>query len=251
VSDPLHAEWTKLRTTGSTWWLMLGAVVVTVAASAAIAAFTHRSNQTRAGWCRPRARSNRDPRDPRSHRGIRHRHDPGNTRRDPAAESDAQCQSKAINLAGITLIAALPAVAGCLIAGRLLLPAAGLSPAHGYALVSVAHGLTLRAAFGSVAYLELVAVLSLSAGTILRDTAVSTGIVLGLLYLPPLLAHLISGPWQRHIEQISPMSAGLAIQTTRNIRSLPISPWGGLGVLAVWAAVMFLASLAVINVRDT
>ena len=72
--------------------------------------------------------------------------------------------------------------------------------------------------------------------TVVRDTAVSTGVVLGLLYLPPLLAQLVSGPWRRHLQQIAPMTAGLAIQATRNIRSLPISPWAGLGVLAAWAA---------------
>ena len=48
--------------------------------------------------------------------------------------------AKAANIAGLALVTAVPAVAGCLIAGRLLLPAAGLNPAHGYALVSIAQG---------------------------------------------------------------------------------------------------------------
>ena len=158
--------------------------------------------------------------------------------------------AKAVNIAGLALITAVPAVAGCLIAGRLLLPDAGLDPAHGYALVSIADGPTLRAAFGSVLYLGLIALLSLGIGAVMRDTAVSTGIVLGLLYLPPLLAQLVSGPWRRHIQQIAPMTAGLAIQATRNIRSLPISPWAGLGVLAAWAAGMLLIGLAVLKARD-
>jgi ABC-2 type transport system permease protein len=46
------------------------------------------------------------------------------------------------------------------------------------------------------------------------------------------------------------MTAGLAIQATRNIRSLPISPWAGLGVLAAWAAGMLLVGLAVLKARD-
>jgi ABC-2 type transport system permease protein len=96
----------------------------------------------------------------------------------------------------------------------------------------------------------LIALLSLGIAAILRDTAVSTGTVLALLYLPPLLAQLVSGPWRRHIQQIAPMTAGLAIQATRNIRSLPISPWAGLGVLAAWAAGMLLIGLAVLKVRD-
>ena len=66
----------------------------------------------------------------------------------------------------------------------------------------------------------------------------------------PLLAELVSGPWRRHIQQIAPMTAGLAIQATRNIRSLPISPWAGLGILGAWAAGMLLVGLAVLNARD-
>jgi len=127
---------------------------------------------------------------------------------------------------------------------------AGLDPAHGYALISIDHGSTLRAAFGSVLYLGLIALLSLGIATVARDTAASTGIVLGLLYLPPLLAQLVSGPWHRHIEQIAPMAAGVAIQATRNIRSPPISPWAGLGVLAAWAAGLLLVGLAVLTARD-
>ena len=116
--------------------------------------------------------------------------------------------------------------------------------------VSIAHGATLRAGFGSVLYLGLIALLSIGIGTVFRDSAVSTGIVLGLLYLPPLLAQRVSGPWRRHIQQIAPMTAGLAIQATRNRHSLPISPWAGLGVLAAWAAGMLLVGLTVLKARD-
>jgi hypothetical protein len=38
--------------------------------------------------------------------------------------------------------------------------------------------------------------------------------------------------WQRHLQQAGPMTSGLAIQATTNLRSLPIAPWAGLGVLA-------------------
>jgi ABC-2 type transport system permease protein len=158
--------------------------------------------------------------------------------------------AKAVNIAGLALITGAPAVAGCLIVGRLLLPGSGLDSAHGYALVSIAHGPTLRAALGSVLYLGLIALLSLGIATVVRDTAVSTGVVLGLLYLPPLLAQVVSGPWRRHIQQIAPMTAGLAIQATRNLRSLPNSPWTGIGILAAWTAGLLLIALAVLKARD-
>lgn len=259
MTDALRAEWTKLRTIAGTWWLMVGAVALTVAASAAIAATTHVSPDGPAG-------ASQDPTKLSligvdlgqavvavlAVLAVTEEYGTGVMRVTLAAipRRGMMLGAKAVNIVGLALVTAMPAVAGCLITGRLLLPAAGVGPAHGYALVSIGHGPTLRAALGSVLYLGLIALLSLGIGAVLRDTAVSTGIVLGLLYLPPLLAELVSDPWRRHIQQIAPMSAGLAIQATRSIRSLPISPWAGLGVLATWAAGMFLAGLAVLKARD-
>lgn len=257
MTAALRAEWIKLRTIASTWWLVLGAVAVTIAASAGIAASTHIS---------PGAPEHQDLTKLSligvalgqavvavlAVQAVAEEYASGMIRVTLAAtpRRPIMLGAKAINLAGLTLMTAVPAVAGCLIAGRLLLPEAGLAPAHGYALISITHGPTLRAAFGSVLYLGLVALLGLGIGVVVRDTAVSTGIVLALLYLPPLLAQLAPAPWRRHIAQIAPMSAGLAIQATRSIRSLPIAPWAGLGVLAAWAVGMLLVGLTVLNARD-
>jgi ABC-2 type transport system permease protein len=259
VTDALRAEWTKLRTIAGTWWLMAGAVALTVAASAGIAASTHVSTGGPGGAGQDPAKLSLVGLDlgqaviaVLAVLAITDEYGAGMMRVTLAAipRRGVMLGAKALNIAGLALVTAVPAVAGCLIAGRLFLPDAGLNPAHGYALVSIAHGPTLRAAFGSVMYLGLIALMGLGVGTIFRDTAVSTGIVLGLLYLPPLLAQLVSGPWRRHIQQIAPMTAGLAIQATRNIRSLPISPWAGLGVLAAWAAGMLLVGLAILKARD-
>ncbi|MGW7042485.1 hypothetical protein ACWGDT_07150 [Streptomyces avermitilis] len=37
-------------------------------------------------------------------------------------------------------------------------------------------------------------------------------------------------------EQLAPVSAGLAVQTTVDVDVLPVGLWRGLGVLALWAA---------------
>ena len=77
------------------------------------------------------------------------------------------------------------------------------------------------------------------------------GIVLGLLYLFPIIANVVGdAQWQRHLEQIGPMTAGLAIQATTDLSSLPISPWAGLGVLAAWSAAALLAGGLVLGQRD-
>ncbi len=86
----------------------------------------------------------------------------------------------------------------------------------------------LRAAAGSVLYLALIALLSLGAATAVRDSAAAIGVVLALLYLFPIIAAAVADPHgQRHLQQIGPISAGLAIETTTGLRSLPISPWAG------------------------
>jgi hypothetical protein len=100
-------------------------------------------------------------------------------------------------VAGLAFLAGLLAVPGCLLAGRLLLPAAGFDSAHGYALVSISQGQTPRAAGGSVLYLVLIALLRLGVATAVRDTAASIGVVLALLYLPPILAQTVSDPLRR------------------------------------------------------
>jgi ABC-2 type transport system permease protein len=83
-----------------------------------------------------------------------------------------------------------------------------------------------------------------------RDSAVSIGAVLGLVYLFPVIASALDPHWSRRLEQIGPMSAGLAIQATAGLRSLPLAPWQGLGVLALWAVGALLAGALALHLRD-
>jgi ABC-2 type transport system permease protein len=145
-----------------------------------------------------------------------------------------------------------PAVAvfGSVLAGRLILPGHGYTPAAGYPALSLANGTVLRAAAGTVLYLALIALLSVGIATAVRDAAVAIGAVLGLLYLFPILAQVGGAGVQRHLEQIGPMTAGLEIQASTGLRHLPISPWAGLGVLAAWAAAALLAGGLLLRLRD-
>ena len=91
----------------------------------------------------------------------------------------------------------------------------------------------------------------LGVATMVRDSAVSIGAVLGLLFLFPIVAHFVSNPtWQRHLEQIGPSTAGLAIQDTVNLAGQPIGPWAGLGVLAAWTAGALLLAALLLSRRD-
>jgi len=75
--------------------------------------------------------------------------------------------------------------------------------------------------------------------------------VLALLYLFPIVATLITDQtWQRHLEQVGPMTAGLYIQATVGVRTLPLTPWQGLGVLALWTAGALILGGLLFRFRD-
>jgi ABC-2 type transport system permease protein len=151
----------------------------------------------------------------------------------------------------MVLVAGTVAVLPSVLLGWRLLPGNGFDAGHGYASLSLADGSMLRATIGSVLYLGLIALLSLGVATAVRDSAVAIGIVLSLLFMFPIIAHFVSDTTlQRHLEQIGPMTAGMAIQDTVNLASQPIGPWAGLGVLAAWAAGALLLGGLVLRLRD-
>jgi ABC-2 type transport system permease protein len=256
MSAALRAEWTKLRTQTLTAWLLLGTLAATVAIGEAAAATSHQSGYAHGGDATRLSLIG-------VYLGqvviaalavsaIAEEYATGMIRMTFAAmpRRPAALVAKAVNLSALTAIIGLVAAAGCLLSGRLLLPADGLDPAHGYALIALDSGATWRAGGGTVIYLALIALLSLGVAALIRDAAVSIGVVVGLLFLPPLLAQIVGGSAARAIKQLAPMTAGLAIQHTTRLRSLPIQPWPGLAVTAGWAlAAMLLAGLAV-RVRD-
>jgi ABC-2 type transport system permease protein len=247
----LHAEWTKVRTAPGTRWLVLAIVALTAGVSAAAAATV---------TC-PSAGCTVDP-TKTSLTGVMlgqavvavfavlaigGEHSTGMIRITLAAmpARTTVLAAKAAILAAIVLGAATAGVLGSLLAGRLIMPG------HGFAPPSLADGPVQRAAIGSVLYLGLIALLSLGVATAVRDSATAAGIVLGLLYLLPIIAQAVSDPhWRRHFGQIAPMTAGLAVQTTRELGSLPIGPWAGLGVAAAWAGGALLLGGLVLRLRD-
>ncbi len=142
-------------------------------------------------------------------------------------------------------------MAGSVVAARNILPGNGFTAANGYPPLSLADGPTLQAAGGTVLYLGLIALLSLGVAAIVRDSAGSITVVLMVLFASPMVAGFITDPvWQQRLQRFSPMTAGLAIQSTRSLDSLPIGPWAGLGVLATYAAAAAAIGAVVFRFRD-
>jgi ABC-2 type transport system permease protein len=159
--------------------------------------------------------------------------------------------AKAALVVGLVLAAGAVAAPASVLLGRLMLPGHGFTLAHGYQALSLGDGPVLRAACGSVLYLVLVALLSLGVATAVREAAVAIGFVLALLYVFPIVASVAGNPhWQRHLDQIGPMTAGLYIQVTAGVKTLPLTPWQGLGVLAAWAFCALLLGAALLRLRD-
>ena len=255
LREALHAEWTKLRTVPSTWWLLLTVIALTVGtstlatavvkcpascgedttklsltgillgqAAVAVLAVLVMTGEYSSGMIRITLTA--------------------------VPRRVTALAAKAMVLIGVVLTAGAVSVLGSVLAGRFILPGHGFTAAHG--LLSLGSGPSLRAAAGSVLYLALIALLSLGLATALRDSGATIAVVLALLYIVPLLTDLgtLDPTWERRFQQWGPTTAGLAIQATRNLRTLPIGPWPGLGVLAAWAAGTLLAGGLLLRLRD-
>jgi len=257
LREALHAEWTKLRTVPSTGWLLLTLITLTVGASAlaaaavkcpascgedttklsltgillgqaavAVLAVLVMSGEYSSGMIR--------------------------TTLTAVPRRATTLAAKAIVLTGAVLAAGAVSVLGSVLAGRFILPGNGFTRVNGALTLSLSAGPTLRAAGGSMLYLALIALLSLGLATALRDSGASIAVMLGLLYIVPLLTDLgtLDRRWEHRLQEWGPMTAGLAIQATKSLKTLPIGPWPGLGVLAAWAAAALLAGGLVLRLRD-
>lgn len=258
MRETLHAEWAKLRTLPGTGWLLTGVVLLTVAPGAVAVTSAHCTSAAACGLDPARL----------SLTGvalgqavaaalgvlmIAGEYSTGLIRTTLVAvpRRGEVLVAKALLLAGLVALAGTLAVLGCLLVGGAVLAGHGFTAAHGYPTLSTAAGPVLRAAVGSVLYLVLVALLGLGIATALRDAATAAGAVLGLLYLFPAVADLVGDAhWQRLLQRIGPMTAGLDVQATTGLHALPIGPWAGLGVLAAWSAAALLVGGVLFRLRD-
>jgi ABC-2 type transport system permease protein len=257
MKTALHSEWTKLRTVAGPGWLLVAAIALT----AVVGALAANAISCPGGGCQV------DPAKVSltgiylgqaivaivAVTAVSGEYSTGMIRLTLTATPRRWqvLAAKAAVVGTATLVTGVVAVLASVLAGRLLLDGHGIDAAHGYAGLSLASGAVLRAAAGSVLYLALIALLSLGVAWAVRDSAVAIGVVLGLLYLFPIIAGVIGdADWKRHLDQISPMVAGMYIQATTDLRSLPLTPWQGLGVLAAWAAGALLAGGLLLHLRD-
>jgi ABC-2 type transport system permease protein len=248
----LRSEWTKLRTSPGTIWMLLGIVALTIGMSAASAATAGCPSPD--GCLVDPARTGLAGVElgqavavvlgvlllggeySTAMIGVSLAATPRRTN---------LLLAKAANLVVLVAISGVLGVLGSYVAARMLLPG------RGYHLASLTEPAMLRVVGGSVLYLVLMSLLGLGLAAMVREPAAAIGIVLGLLYVFPLVTSVVTQEhWKRRLDQIQPMGAGLNIQATVGRHELVLSPWAGLGVLAAWAGGALLVGWLLLIGRD-
>ena len=258
----LHAEWTKLRTLPGTFWLLAALAVLTIAVSTAASA----AYGCTPGFCSA-ADTGTDPAKVAlaglylgqvlaasvGVLAVGGEYGSGMIRVTLAAlpRRLVMLSAKAVVVTGVVLVASVAGVLGSYVAGRALLPGHGLSAANGYLVLSLGNGTDLRAFSCAVLYLVLIALMALGVTTAVRNSGAAIGIVLGLLFMFPIVtAVLPDHTLARHLNQVSPMQAGSYSQATVGLHALPLTPWQGLGVVALWAAGTLILGGLALRFRD-
>ena len=258
----LHAEWTKVRTVSSSGWLLVGIATLTLGLGVLVAA------SVRFAECAPPGGECLVDPTRVALSGVyagqvaavlfgvlvvSSEYAAGTMRTTLAAVPRRWVilVAKVAVVGGPVLVAAVLSVAGSLLVGRVVLPVNGFTPANGYPALSPTDPATLRASVGTVLYLGLIALLSLGVALVVRHTGAAIATALGLLFVFPLIAALVTEPrWREWLTEWAPMSAGLAVQATRGLDAAPVGPWHGLGVLAAYAVAALVLGGVALEVRD-
>jgi ABC-2 type transport system permease protein len=129
--------------------------------------------------------------------------------------------------------------------GQAILHTKGYVTENGYPPASLGDSDTLRWVAIAAVYPMLLAVLSLGMAAIVRNTAMTISVLLGVLFVPWLVGGLLPEGLGHAIEEASPM-AGIAAQED----GAPIGPWAGIGVTVAWAVAALVVALWLIARRD-
>lgn len=116
--------------------------------------------------------------------------------------------------------------------------------------VTLSHQGTMRAIIGTAIYVTLCGLLAYGVGVILRHTAGTITLVVGVLFVLPIIVNLFPSSWHDAIVRWLPTSAGDAISTTVGTNAHMFSAWGEMIVLAVYVVVVLIAGMTLFRTRD-
>ena len=152
--------------------------------------------------------------------------------------------AKALVFAAVTLVTGLIASFGSFFVGQAILSSHHLSATLGEPNV-------LRAVIGGALFLTACGMLAYGLGAILRHTAAAISAAIGLLFVLTVLVQFLPHTWQNNVDKWMPALAGSQIWTTKATGGPDLfSAWPGFAVLAGYAAVAIIAGLVCFRTRD-
>jgi ABC-2 type transport system permease protein len=255
----LLAEWTKIRSVRSTLWTLIAAVVVIVGFTALITWITV------ANWTGPdaAARNARAIADPTSiifgasvYLGqlaiavlgvlvITTEYSTGVIRASLLAvpRRYAMLAAKVLVFTMVMFILAEVIAFGSFFVGSAIL--------HSRVQVSLSTHHVLRATFGAGLYLVAYGLFALAIGVLVRHTAGSISIAVGVAFVLPILTGLLPDTsFYNHLNAYLPQQAGSQVYLVRPAGVQLLSAWQGFGVLCIWVAVLLAAGAVLFNRRD-
>jgi ABC-2 type transport system permease protein len=253
-ADAVRSEFTKIRSTRSTYWTLLALVVVTVGIGALACAGTvsHPNGIDKASFDATQ----------QSLAGlyvgqlviavlgaltITSEYSTGMIRTSLAVQPrrGTLFAAKALVFALVSLVTGLVACFGAFFIGQAILSSHHLNATLGDPNV-------LRAVVGGALFLTACGMLAYGLGALLRHTAGAITAAIGLLFVVSILVNFLPHSWQMDVDKWMPAIAGAQIWTTKASTGGPtlFSAWPGFAVLAAYAVVAMVAGVVTFRTRD-
>jgi ABC-type transport system involved in multi-copper enzyme maturation permease subunit len=252
--DALRSEFTKIKSTRSTYWTLLALVVVSVGIGALTCAGTasHPQGISPASFDATQ----------QSLAGlyvgqlviavlgaltITSEYSTGMIRTSLSVQPrrGVVFAAKGAVFAAVTLVVGLITSFGSFFVGQAILSSHHLSATLGEPNV-------LRAVIGGALFLTACGMLAYGLGAVLRHTAAAISAAIGLLFVLTVLVQFLPQSWQNSVDKWMPALAGSQIWTTKAAEggAHQFPAWGGFAVLAGYAALAIIAGLICFRTRD-
>jgi len=251
--DALRSEFTKIRSTRSTYWTLLALIVVTVGIGALATGGTA---------SHPQGIGPDFDATQQSLGGlyvgqlviavlgaltITSEYSTGMIRTSLAVQPrrGVVFAAKALVFAAVSFVTGLVACFASFFIGQAILSSHHLN-------VTLGDPNVLRAVIGGALFLTACGMLAYGLGAILRHTAGAITAAIGLLFVLSILVNFLPHSWQNNVDKWMPALAGGQIWTTKTVPGgTPMfSAWPGFAVLAAYAAVAMVAGLILFRTRD-
>jgi ABC-2 type transport system permease protein len=150
--------------------------------------------------------------------------------------------AKVFVFAVVTFVLMVPAVLVAFFASQSIL-------SRHHVQTSFSHPHVARAVIGAALYLTVIAIFSLSLGTILRNTAGGIAAFAAILFVIPPLMNVLPTSWNDAASRYLPSNAGRAILSVTH-DSGSLAPWTGFGVFCAYAAGALVVAAVLLVRRD-